>query len=98
MGVFCDRLKCDSTVALDCRTGQNKGRYCEKELLLLLVLMLRSYCLVYILCMAFILLTLIEDIRRKILANLQFCTAKKMQFDISFEKCLVVIKWITFQK
>ena len=30
MGVF-------STEALDCRTGQNKGRYCKKELLLLLV-------------------------------------------------------------
>ena len=27
MGVFCDRLKFGSTVALDCRTGQNKGRY-----------------------------------------------------------------------
>ena len=37
MVVFCDRLKLGSTAALDCRTGQNKGRYCEKELLLLLV-------------------------------------------------------------
>jgi hypothetical protein len=35
MGVFCDRLKLGSTVALDCLTGQNK----EKELLLLLVLL-----------------------------------------------------------
>ena len=31
MGVFCDRLKLGSTAALDCRTGQNKGRYCKKE-------------------------------------------------------------------
>ena len=76
MGVFCDRLKFGSTAALDCCTAKKRGRYCEKELLLLLVLLLSSYCLVYILCMAFILLTLIEDIRRKILANLQFCTAK----------------------
>ena len=36
MGVFCDRLKFGSTAALDCRIGQNKGRYCKKELLLLL--------------------------------------------------------------
>ena len=36
MGVFCDRLKFGSTVALDCRTGQNKGRYSKKELLLVL--------------------------------------------------------------
>ena len=33
MGVFCDRLKLCSTAALYCRTGQNKGRYREKELL-----------------------------------------------------------------
>ena len=37
MGVFCDRLEFGSTAALICRTGQNKGRYCQKELLLLLV-------------------------------------------------------------
>ena len=37
MGIFCDRLKFGSTTALVCHTGQNKGRYCEKELLLLLV-------------------------------------------------------------
>ena len=37
MGVLCDRLKLCSTVALDCRTGQDKGIYREKELLLLLV-------------------------------------------------------------
>ena len=39
MGVFCERLKFDSEIALDCHTGQNKGRYHEKELLLLLVSM-----------------------------------------------------------
>ena len=39
MGVFCDRLKFGSTAVFDCRTGQNKGRYCKKELLLLLVLL-----------------------------------------------------------
>ena len=27
MGIFCDMLKFGSTAALDCRTGQNKGRY-----------------------------------------------------------------------
>ena len=37
MGVLCDRLKFGSKAALDCRTGQNKGRYCKKALLLLLV-------------------------------------------------------------
>ena len=37
MGVFFDRLKLCSTAALDCRIGQNKGRYPEKELLFLLV-------------------------------------------------------------
>ena len=37
IGVFCEGLKLGSTAALDCRTGQNKGRYREKELLLLLV-------------------------------------------------------------
>ena len=31
-------LKLGSTAVLDCLTGQNNGRYCEKELLLLLVL------------------------------------------------------------
>ena len=30
MGVSCDRLKLGSTAALDCPTGQNKGRYCKK--------------------------------------------------------------------
>jgi hypothetical protein len=39
MGVFCDRLKLGSTAVLDCLTGQNKDRYREKELLLLLVLL-----------------------------------------------------------
>ena len=42
MGVFCDRLKFGSTVARDCRTGQNKDRYCKKELLLLLILLSSS--------------------------------------------------------
>ena len=37
MGVFFDRLKLCSTVALDCRTGQNKGRCREKELSFLIV-------------------------------------------------------------
>ena len=37
MGVFCERLKFGSTAGLDCHTGQNKGRYCEKEVLLLLI-------------------------------------------------------------
>ena len=40
MGEFSDRLKFGSTAALYCRTGQNKGRYRKKELLLLLVLLL----------------------------------------------------------
>ena len=39
MGVFCNRLKLGSTAALDCQTGQNKGRYHKKELLFLLVLL-----------------------------------------------------------
>ena len=39
MGVFCDRLKFGSTAALDCCTAKKRGRYCEKELLLLLVLL-----------------------------------------------------------
>ena len=39
MGVFCDRLSFGSIAALNCHTGQDKGRYCEKELLLLLVLL-----------------------------------------------------------
>ena len=34
MGVFYDRLKLGSTAALDCRLGQNKGRYCEKKALI----------------------------------------------------------------
>ena len=33
MSVFCDRLKLCSTAALDCRTGQNKGRYRKKRAL-----------------------------------------------------------------
>ena len=37
MGVFCDLLKLGSTAALNCQTGQSKGRYREKELLFLLV-------------------------------------------------------------
>ena len=41
MGVFCDRLKFGSTAALDCPIGKNKGRYCKKELLLLLVLLVK---------------------------------------------------------
>ena len=40
MGVFCDRLRFGSTEALDCCTGQNKGRYSKKELLLLLLLLI----------------------------------------------------------
>ena len=39
MAVFCDSLKLGSTAALDCRTGQNKGRYCKKEVSFLLVLL-----------------------------------------------------------
>ena len=31
MGVFCDRLKLGSTVALNCRTSQKKGRYFKEE-------------------------------------------------------------------
>ena len=42
MDLFCDRLKLGSTAALDCRTGQNKGRYPEKELLFLLVLLIMT--------------------------------------------------------
>ena len=37
MDLFFDRPKLGSTAALDCLTDQNKGRYREKELLLLLV-------------------------------------------------------------
>ena len=37
MTIFCDMLKSGSTAALDCQIGQNKGRYCKKELLFLLV-------------------------------------------------------------
>ena len=41
MGLFCDRLELGSTAALDCWTGQNKGRYHKKkELLFLLVLLI----------------------------------------------------------
>ena len=39
MGVFCDWLKLCSTAALDCRTGQNKGRYRKQERSFLLVLL-----------------------------------------------------------
>ena len=42
MGVFCDRLKLCSIAALDCQTGQNKGRYRKKELSFLLVLLVPS--------------------------------------------------------
>ena len=35
MVVFCDSLKFGSTAALDSHAGQNKGRDCKKELLLL---------------------------------------------------------------
>ena len=42
MGVFCDRVKLGSTAALDCLTGQNKGRYIKEELLLLLILLVDS--------------------------------------------------------
>ena len=31
MGVFCDRLNLCSSAALDCLTGQNKGRYRKKR-------------------------------------------------------------------
>ena len=31
MVVLCDRLRLCSTTALDCRTGQNKGRYRKQE-------------------------------------------------------------------
>ena len=34
MGVFCDRLKFGSTAALDCCTGQNKDRYCQRRALI----------------------------------------------------------------
>ena len=44
MSVFCGWLKFSSTAALNCSTGQNKGRYCKKELLLLLVLLI---CIIY---------------------------------------------------
>ena len=42
MDGFCDRLKFGSTADLDRCTDQNKGRYCEKELLLLLVLLVST--------------------------------------------------------
>ena len=41
MRVFCDRLKLVSTAAFDCRTGQNKGRYCKQERSFLLVSLVR---------------------------------------------------------
>ena len=37
MGVLCDRLKLDSTAALNLPIGQNEGWYCKNELLFLLV-------------------------------------------------------------
>ena len=37
MGVFCEKFNLGSTAALYCQTGFKKGRYCKKELLLLLV-------------------------------------------------------------
>ena len=37
MGLFCDRLKLGSAAALNCQTGQYKGRYCEKVFLFLLI-------------------------------------------------------------
>ena len=40
MAVFCDRLKLGSKAALDCYAGQNKGEYCKKELLFLLLISL----------------------------------------------------------
>ena len=43
MGVFCERLKVGSTATLDFRTNQNKGRYREKELLLVLVLLFQNF-------------------------------------------------------
>jgi hypothetical protein len=45
MGVFCDRLKLGSTAALDCRTGQNKGRYSKEELLFLVYSLSPVVCL-----------------------------------------------------
>ena len=42
MGLFCDKLKLGFTVALNCLTGQNKGRYYKNELLLLLVSMSKN--------------------------------------------------------
>ena len=42
MGVFCDRLKLDSTASPNCQTEQNKGRYREKELSFQLVSLLPS--------------------------------------------------------
>ena len=47
MSVFRDRLKFGSTAALDYRTGQNKGRDQEKDLLLLLVFLLGCASNVY---------------------------------------------------
>ena len=44
MGIFCDRLKLGSTAALDSRTGQNKGRYCEKSALIPICLVAYSHC------------------------------------------------------
>ena len=41
MGVFCDIFKFGSTAALNCSTGQNKGRYRKKELFLLLLVLLQ---------------------------------------------------------
>ena len=42
MGVSCDRLNLCSSAALDCLTGQNKGRYFKKDLTFLLVSLIRN--------------------------------------------------------
>ena len=46
MGVFNDRLDSCSTAAPYCQTGQNKGRYCEKALSFLLILLAVGYDIV----------------------------------------------------
>lgn len=43
MGVLWDRLKFGSTTALDCCTGQNKGRYCKKIALIATPLVAKYY-------------------------------------------------------
>ena len=44
MGLLCDRLKLCSTVAPDCWTCQNKGRYHKQDHSFLLVSFVLSYC------------------------------------------------------